>query len=382
MNKNVLTNNLSTSPIHLISFDIPDPPDYGGIIDVYYKVKALCEVGVKVHLHCFEYGRSKSTYLETICESVQYYPRKKWWRSLPLKRPHIVSSRYADQLVKNLLRDTAPILFEGLHTCAILAHPALKHRNKLVRTHNIEHEYYWYLHVSEKSRWKQYYFLREAALLERFEKQLQFANHILPISPNDTDSIRQRFPTQHIHYIPAFHSNQTVMAPLGKGSYLLYHGNLSVNENIGVALYLLKFVFPAIKIPCFIAGKNPSTEILEEAEKYSHIGIIPNPSDVEMEKLIEEAHIHLLPTFQATGIKLKLLHALYKGRFCIVNFEMIQQTGLESLCHRADTPDEMIQQINSLLQEAFTAELKQHRTSLLHSIFDNKANAQKIVKLL
>ncbi|MCX6283192.1 MAG: mannosyltransferase, partial [Bacteroidetes bacterium] len=40
--------------LHIVSFDIPYPPDYGGVIDVYYKIKTLSEAGVKIHLHCFE----------------------------------------------------------------------------------------------------------------------------------------------------------------------------------------------------------------------------------------------------------------------------------------------------------------------------------------
>ncbi len=27
--------------LHIISFDIPYPPNYGGVIDVFYKLKAL-----------------------------------------------------------------------------------------------------------------------------------------------------------------------------------------------------------------------------------------------------------------------------------------------------------------------------------------------------
>ena len=47
--------------LHIVSFDIPYPPNYGGVIDVYYKLKALHRKGVKIILHCFEYpGRARS----------------------------------------------------------------------------------------------------------------------------------------------------------------------------------------------------------------------------------------------------------------------------------------------------------------------------------
>ncbi len=368
--------------LHLISFDIPEPPDYGGVIDVFYKIKVLAALGVKIHLHCFEYGRAKSAVLETICASVQYYPRKKWWQSIPIKTPHIVSSRYSKKLLENLQKDDFPILFEGLHTCAILGHSSLKNRLKLVRTHNIEHEYYWYLHIPEKSKWRQYYFLREAHLLSKFEEELKHANHILAISPNDTQSIQQRLPHNLVHYLPAFHPNQQVDIQLGKGNYLLYHGNLSVNENQGVMAYLIKAIATHIDYPIIIAGKNPPADLVEEAKKYAHIQVIANPSHSEMEDLIREAHIHFLPTFQATGIKLKLLQSLYKGRFCLVNIPMVDNTGLGGLCYIAETVYDFIDHIKNLCEVEFTSEMKEQRIQVLNKLFDNRENAQKIIKLV
>ena len=32
-----------TKEIHIITFDIPYPANYGGVIDVFYKIKALKE---------------------------------------------------------------------------------------------------------------------------------------------------------------------------------------------------------------------------------------------------------------------------------------------------------------------------------------------------
>ena len=46
--------------LHIVAFDIPQPANYGGVIDVFYKIKALTNLGVKVHLHCYEYGRAHS----------------------------------------------------------------------------------------------------------------------------------------------------------------------------------------------------------------------------------------------------------------------------------------------------------------------------------
>ena len=61
--------------LNIIAFNIPWPPNSGGVIDVYYKMKALHRCGVKIVLHCFEYERAHSPELEAICEKVYYYKR-------------------------------------------------------------------------------------------------------------------------------------------------------------------------------------------------------------------------------------------------------------------------------------------------------------------
>ena len=39
--------------INFVSMDIPDPPNYGGAIDIFYKIKAITELDCKIILHCF-----------------------------------------------------------------------------------------------------------------------------------------------------------------------------------------------------------------------------------------------------------------------------------------------------------------------------------------
>jgi hypothetical protein len=43
--------------LHIISFNVPYPLIMAGVIDVFYRIKALHDAGVKIHLHCFQYGR-------------------------------------------------------------------------------------------------------------------------------------------------------------------------------------------------------------------------------------------------------------------------------------------------------------------------------------
>ena len=79
--------------LHIVSFDIPFPADYGGVVDVYHKVKALKKIGISVHLHCFEYGRQKSPELLEVCAKVSYYKRNRSLLALLSATPFIVKSR-------------------------------------------------------------------------------------------------------------------------------------------------------------------------------------------------------------------------------------------------------------------------------------------------
>ena len=162
--------NGSDMKLNVVSFDIPYPPDYGGVIDIYYKIKALNSAGIKIHLHCFYYGRKKSFKLESICSNINYYRRYRNPLHYFSKQPFIVRTRTSKQLIINLLNNDSPILFEGLHSCFYLTDPRLKNRKKIVRTHNVEHNYYNKIAQAEPNWFKKKYFISECRKLREFEK--------------------------------------------------------------------------------------------------------------------------------------------------------------------------------------------------------------------
>jgi len=370
----------SSKYLHIVSFDIPFPPNYGGVMDVFYKIKALAQLGVKIHLHAFEYGRNRAEELNKYCESIEYYSRDTRAIKHLSKLPYIVISRNSESLLTNLLKDDYPILFEGLHTSGFISDSRLKSRMKIVRTHNIEHEYYKSLSQSTSHPLKKNYFALEAKKLKNYEQSLAQADVLAAISQNDYHYLKSKF--SHVQYIPAFHPNNKIGSLIGRGDYLLYHGNLSVEENITAAVYLVDEVFSKLTIPSIIAGKNPSKILIEKISKYTHIQLIANPSFDKMEQLISLAHINILPTFQATGIKLKLLQSLALGRHCIVNKSMVENTGLESLCSIQNHAADIIREIKDFMSQDFSLEMFAKREQIFSEHFSNIKNAQKLMNLI
>jgi hypothetical protein len=92
-----------------------------------------------------------------------------------------------------------------------------------------------------------------------------------------------------------------------------------------------------------IAGSGASPELKREVAKaFQQRGAAREHSTRRRStELVRNAQVNVLPTFQATGIKLKLLLCLFTGRHVVCNSPMVEGTGLESLCHVHDEPEAM-----------------------------------------
>jgi hypothetical protein len=369
--------------LHVISFDIPFPANYGGVIDVYYKLVWLHKLGVKIHLHCFEYGRAHAPELEKLCEKVHYYDRQTHLASHLSLLPYTVQSRTSKKLMKRLLKDDSPILCEVLHTCYVLKDPRLKDRIKIYRHSNIEHEYYNALAAVEKNFVKRLYLLIEAKKLKRFERIVRYADLILAVNQNDTAYYRKKFPKVRTEYLPSFHSNKEVNIKEGKGDFILFHGNLSIAENVEAAQWLIEHVFSKIEKRVIIAGMNPGADLENSIDIRSNIELVANPSESKMKELISNAQAHVLYTAQATGLKLKLLNVLFAGRHIICNQLMIEGSGvvLNRSIHIANTAKEMIAAIEQIHSRPFTQELIDARVQIVQP-FNNQTNAEKLKSFL
>ena len=368
--------------LHIISFNVPYPPNYGGVIDVFYKLRALHALGVKIHLHCFEYGREIPAELAAYCEDLYFYKRKTNALSTLTLKPYIVASRNSEELIERLLQDNHPILFEGLHSCYYINDKRLKNRMKIYRESNIEHLYYLNLFRSEKNLGPKFYFLMAGIKLRFYQSVLKHADLMLVVSQDDSDYLKSKFKKNKIVYLPSFHANESIHLIPGKGDYVLYHGNLSVAENEYAATYLVKEVFNDIHIPFKIAGLHPDKRLQKLIEDYPHIELIDSPDDEKMLSLIQNAQINILLTFQATGLKLKLLNTLYNGRFCLLNHKMLAGTGLDALCEIADTSSSLKEKVSSLFDSEFDFAKVQQRQTVLDENYSNNKNAQKIIALI
>lgn len=325
--------------LHIVCLDVPFPPNYGGAIDMYYRIKAFHELGWKVILHTFEYGRGKHHELNEICEKVYYYKRKTGFDSHLNKRPYIVQSRINKNLINRLKEDDYPIWLEGIHCCGLLEDEELQKRAVFVRLHNIEQDYYSSL-AKQSSGWKRTFFMLESKKLVKYEPILKRASRLFAIQDKDVIHYKNIHPKTTL-LPPAFPWEE--MEDYDLKNYYLFHGNLSVPENEQAAVWLAENVMAKLPNELFIiAGKAPSIKLTQFLTEFSHIQLVADPSEKVMNKLIGEAKNHLLYTEQATGVKLKLIHVLQSQGHVIVNSKMVEGTPFGAFCRIAHSSEDFI----------------------------------------
>jgi len=216
----------------------------------------------------------------------------------------------------------------------------------------------------------------------KWEKDLQGVGGIAAISNEDYEYFSRVFPDKNVIRTYGFNALDKVESLLGKGKYVLFHGNLSVAENKDIAAFIMGKIAPITDCQFIIAGKNPTKELIEMADGQKNIKMIANPSEFKMQSLITDAHIHLMLTYQATGFKLKLITSIFNGRFVIANDEMLKGSGLDGCVIKANSAEEIMSNIHKYKELPFDeAELNKRKSCISEDYF-NRKKAQQIIELL
>ena len=367
--------------LHIISPKVPYPPESTQAADIFYKIKALNMLGVKIHLHCPDDHPKSIPELEKYVTYIYTYNSS--YGILNKHKTFFNDSPPVNykQLIKNLTNDQHPILFEGVQKIFLLKSKKIREHYTIVRPHFDEVNSFYPAKKLKKELFKRLYNRAFKNYKKNPERLLTYANTITCISPSDYEHYKKTF--RNVRLIPAFHPYVKPNSMPGKGRYILYYGNLTIPDNIKVAEFLLDQVFPYINVPVLIAGKAPTTSIKNKAAKYKHILLKANPSNTLMQDLVANAQITVIPTFVNTGIKIRLLEVLFRGRHCIVNSRMVKNTGLEGLCTIKNYPAGIIKAITLLFKVPFNTTIKaKRRRIILKHYYSPLKNAEKIADIL
>ena len=367
--------------LHIVSFDYPFPPYYGGIIDVFYKIKALNALGVEIHLHYFSDSIYQHQELEELCHTITPYPKSSVLSSsIFSKIPLRMLVRRSSELTKNLAKNDFPILYEGLQSSYSSLHADLKKNKKFLRCHNAEANYARELAQSENNLLKKIIFSTEALITSRFEKKLHQFDGLFVLSEDDKKYFNRS--NEKIKIVPIFHGQEEIEVREGLGDYVLFHGNLTVAENVVTAKWIFTEIAPELPHLKFIlAGKSLDGNILNQYPS-KNVECVFNPNQQQMKNLIQNAQIVLLKTMVPSGIKLKLIDSLAQARHIISDFNSVEKSGMSHYVSLASTTNDFLKKIEELMYQEVDKTQIQKRAEVFNQAFNNKVNAKKIVEEL
>ena len=363
--------------LHIISFDNPFPPNYGGIIDVFYKIKALHALGFKIHLHCFYDSRNTvSPELKAVTEEVYLYKKNKNSFFFFSTVPFSVKSRFHNNLVKNIAKIDAPIFFEGLQTTMLLRKVSLQNK-KYLRLHNLESNFYRGMTSSETNWFKKIIFYFESKKYKIYQNLLNQFDQVFAISNYEYNAVKAV--TEKVTYLPVFHGN-TKMATLSDyGNYAFYHGDLRLSDNKKAAQFVIEIFKEIPEYSLIIASSNGKEFIENQVKDFSNINFVSIENEKHLDMLLEKAHINVMLSFQQSGTKLKVINSLFKSRFCLINKNMVDDQRILELCEIASFKEEFILKIKQLIVKPFLD--NKNREVLLLDVLNDAKNANVILEL-
>lgn len=364
--------------LHIISFENPYPADYGGVIDVFYKIKALHEIGYRISLHIFTSARlSPLPELTAITEEIFVYRKRRNPFHFFSKLPFSVRSRSDRALMSRLLENPAPVLFEGLQTTLLATHRSLEGYEKYLRLHNLESAYYNGLATSSTNLLQQSLYGVEAMKYRWYEKKLSVFKNVFALSLSERDYVN----TFHDNgsYVPVFHGNGDYRPLAGFGSYAVYHGDLRISDNLRAAKFLIDIFRDLPECRLVIASGNGQKEMEAAIGHAAHISFRQISDADEMRGVLEAAHISVMMSFQQSGTKLKLVNSLFQSRHCLINENMADDERLTALCSLASDKADFKKEVRRLMAIPFDGN---RRREVLSEVLDDHRNAVELAKAI
>lgn len=354
----------------------PLPPNTGGRIDVWRRLRYLHQAGTQLGLLTwYDPPRNGSPSPEQLaearqlCDSVHLAAIDRspieLLRRLSLigRLPSHAASRWVSLKHAEALswaREFKPdaLLLDGLYGVAVVHW--LSERLGIpwfYRSHNIEH-LYMKQQAASTTNWRKKLAITINCLgLRALEQRtLKTANHVFDISLDDQQYwIAQGF--QSVDWLPpavdvAFSQRASQCDPNSVRWDLLYFGNLNTPNNVTAVRWLVQEVLARIDKPNFsvaIAGSRPDPIVKTLAAGDARITLIPDPQD--MARIVGSARIIVNPVQTGSGVNLKSVEMLFTQAHLISTTVGVKGLGPDAAANFsvADSPSAFLNLINQAI---------------------------------
>lgn len=222
--------------------------------------------------------------------------------------------------------------------------------------HNIESHMLWRRAENEPRRLLRWYFRREAAKLEMYEReQCSAVNLNITCSDVDSNRLREIVPDTPVVTVPngvdvEYFRKGTIEQVSGR---LIFVGTLSWYPNAEAVRFIANEVWPLLmeQLPdtsVDIIGANPPAELEKLAAQNPRFRVLGFVDDIRPN--MDQAEIYVCPITDGGGTKLKVLDAFAMGKAVIANpvaCEGIDVEDGETVCF-AETAQQFVDAILAL----------------------------------
>ena len=364
------------SHIHIVYLKSSNATVSANQSDLLFMIKALHQIGQKIHFHCFYPQRVDLSQVEDHCANIiGYCQETQEDRDLFFGKMKIDTAE-RKRLMENLKKDDHPIVCHGFQASQIVFdEPVMKARKVLFRF--LRNEPNYLLDLAKVTPWgfRKVYYLLAAFKAEKTYQKILSHRAIASSMENQANAT-------NIIKVPEFKGQSEIFFKDGLGSFCLYFSDLSKRENEFAAQWLLEHVFNELELPFVIAGKNPSEELEHAAHVRMHTCLVSNPGEMELKELIKKAQLVLLPSFIDQQNYVDILESLLIGRHVLVNTKAVAGNPFQSLLDVAESPEEFKQKAADLFKKEFLEDAKNKRLKEIEKIDSDESNANKMISLL
>ncbi len=313
------------------------PPNNGGRVDIWSRIKVLYELGYKIDIICTVKHEPNDVDIEPvkkIVENIVFVKRKNNILNLVSKLPLQAVSRKSLVFYK-LKKHYDIVLLEGLYVSQILYNKNLNYKHVIMRMHNNEVKYFKELGMSTNNILKKIYYYTESAKFKIYEKKiLPIVKNIMFISYDEQKYYNSVYNLNDI-FLPAVTELNFKKQKL-TGRTVLILGSLFMSNNREGIIWYLRNIHPKLmkiidNYRLIIAG-NSRNDGIKWLDKYvrNYTNIVIKKSPTKLDDIYAQSAAFVNPMLHGAGVKLKTINAVVNGLPVITTGVGNEGTGLKA----------------------------------------------------
>lgn len=341
-----------------INTDFVYPPNHGGRVDMWNRIRALVEIGYSVDLVCTVKERPEEKYIrhvEQVVHKLYLCDRKNRLIDMldpsPLQlvsRKKLADIRFEKKYDFLFIGDTADLY--------ILRNETLQYDKAILYMSNDNAVYFRALGKSEHNLLKKLYYWIESKKFRYADKKAVLSiRNVAFISYEEAERYKKLYPNINAVFLPAAVDLDCKTRQLDNKTVLII-GSLFMTNNRDALEFYVSQVHPILtqkdaEYRLIIAGNSRGEDIswlYDICKPYSNIKIYDSPRDLEF--IYASGTVFVNPMRFGAGVKLKTVNAVINGLPVVSTTIGNEGTGLMDKKHIfiADTAKDMAARINEI----------------------------------